>query len=146
MERWAIEKLIDKYWEGNTTLDEERELRSYFSAAEDVPEEWRPVKAMLNYFESEEPLPQEPTASKENTKSFWQKRKGAIAVAATALLLIGSTVLIRPYVVSTAEENTTLTSSDIQNTKKFFREMKKTVEQGKENLNVKKRISSLGGR
>jgi hypothetical protein len=45
-----------------------------------------------------------------------------------------------------SNEVTGMTNSNIKNTKEFFIEMKKTVEEGKEDLNVMKRINALGMR
>ncbi len=48
MELDRIKILVDKYLEAETTLDEERELAEYFATTTEIPEEYIPIKAMLN--------------------------------------------------------------------------------------------------
>jgi len=47
-----VEILTEKYFEGLTTIEEERLLKGFFAAGE-FPEEMRPVAAMFGYFEVE---------------------------------------------------------------------------------------------
>ena len=43
-----IRKLIDRYMSGETSNEEEAKLRSWFRLAGDnIPEEWRPLRALL---------------------------------------------------------------------------------------------------
>ena len=49
MESARIEKLLEKYYEAETTLTEEKELKEYFSKS-DVPVHLVEHKNMLNYF------------------------------------------------------------------------------------------------
>lgn len=49
MESARIEKLLEKYYEAETTLKEERELKDYFAKA-DVPAHLSEHKNMFNYF------------------------------------------------------------------------------------------------
>ncbi len=49
MELARIEKLLEKYYEAETTLKEEKELRDYFSRS-DVPVHLKEDKEMFNYF------------------------------------------------------------------------------------------------
>lgn len=88
MELDKIEKLLERYFEGETTLSEEDKLRTYFSQAEVAPhlEQYTPL---FSYFSS----------SKEEkfTKSIPLANKGAsskinykwASVAAIAVLLLG---------------------------------------------------------
>jgi len=45
-----IEKLLERYWNCETSLEEEKELRDYFQANE-VPEELRDTARLFQYFE-----------------------------------------------------------------------------------------------
>ncbi len=47
-----IEELLNKYFEGETSAQEERMLRSFFSKA-DVPEELAVYKPLFAYFDQE---------------------------------------------------------------------------------------------
>ena len=49
MELVKIEKLIEKYLEAETTLEEEKLLKDYFSNKE-VPSHLKPYKSMFTYF------------------------------------------------------------------------------------------------
>ena len=49
-----IEQLLERYWQGETTLQEENILRSFFSQ-QDIPEYLQKYKALFTY-EKEEPL------------------------------------------------------------------------------------------
>lgn len=52
--RADIKTLVDRYMEGATTNDEEAVLRSWFASAGDsVPDEWRPLRAMLAFVDSQ---------------------------------------------------------------------------------------------
>lgn len=46
-----IRKLIDKFMEGRTSLEEERLLGEYFRTERDIPEELKPYREMFAYFD-----------------------------------------------------------------------------------------------
>lgn len=49
-----IRTLIERYMSGKTTNEEEATLRTWFRlAGEDVPEEWRPLRAMFSFVDEE---------------------------------------------------------------------------------------------
>lgn len=49
-----IRTLIERYMSGKTTNEEETTLRTWFRlAGEDVPEEWRPLRAMFSFVDEE---------------------------------------------------------------------------------------------
>ncbi len=49
-----IRKLIDRYMSGETTNEEEAKLRSWFRLAGDnIPEEWRPLRALFSFVDEE---------------------------------------------------------------------------------------------
>lgn len=52
MELSRIKILVDKYFSGLTSLEEEQELARYFAETEEIPEEYQPVKMMLGAFKS----------------------------------------------------------------------------------------------
>lgn len=83
-----IEKLLEKYLEGETSLKEEQILANYFNNSEVRPE-WMAYKELFSYFEdSKETVPQEsftPPMVKKSKFDFFQKY-AAIAM----ILLIGT--------------------------------------------------------
>ena len=50
MDSSKLQQLLQKYWSGETTLEEEQLLKDHFQQAE-VPEEFREVAAMFRYYE-----------------------------------------------------------------------------------------------
>ena len=92
MELNEIKILIDKYFEGETTLAEERALASYLATAESLPEEHHAVKAMFEAMG----LLREITApeSRPQKRGYSLRHIGGVA-AAVACLLIGIVVATR---------------------------------------------------
>lgn len=45
-----IRLLLDKYFDGNSSLEEERRLKAYFSTQEQIPEDIKYARAMFGFF------------------------------------------------------------------------------------------------
>ena len=45
-----MEDLLKKYWDCETTLEEEKQLREYFGA-NSIPDQWKDTAALFRYFE-----------------------------------------------------------------------------------------------
>lgn len=95
-----IQRLLDLFMEGKTSLEEELELSRYFST-NDVPQEWEAYKEMFSYFDEGMPEGRYKGLRKPSFISgrvFWT----AIAAAAAAVLLFvmtwkhGDTTAIKP--------------------------------------------------
>lgn len=85
MELDKIERILEKYFEGETTIAEENELRTYFSSSNVAPplEQYKPV---FGYFaiEKEQRFEQDiPLKSKKRSLVVW------LSVAASIVVLIG---------------------------------------------------------
>ena len=52
MEYQEIKALLEKYFEGNTSLKEDAKLRYYFSSSEDIPEDIAMYKVLFAYYEN----------------------------------------------------------------------------------------------
>lgn len=82
-----IQELLDRYWEGETTLEEERRLKDFF-ASENIPEQFRPFKPLFQVLKAD----QEVRYSDNNrtvTRRFGSVFKPfRLAAAAVAILLI----------------------------------------------------------
>jgi len=52
MERQRIAALLEKYWQAETTVEEERELAEYFRGS-GVPPEWESYREIFSFFEQE---------------------------------------------------------------------------------------------
>ncbi|MBO7189220.1 MAG: hypothetical protein J6V55_01385 [Alistipes sp.] len=98
MELNEINRLIDKYFEGDTSLAEEREIASYLATAETLPEEHTAVKTMfeamglLRDIKAPEPQPRK----RGITLSLLRR----VAVA-TACIVVGVVVATRTMTSTT---------------------------------------------
>lgn len=82
-----IEKLIDKYFEGETSIAEEKELKEYFSSP-DVAQHLEQYQAVFGYFsqaKQEQFSATIPLQSKKQTKVVWL----SIAASVVVMLSIG---------------------------------------------------------
>ncbi len=106
-EECDIRQLVEKFMQGETTIDEELALQRYFCGSEDIPADLEPYARMFRYFaegmSEDDTLLQEAdsTASPQNNDKPLPKRIGirrlvyaaagaAAAIAALAVMLVGS--------------------------------------------------------
>ena len=110
MELSRIKILVDKYFDGLTSLEEEQELARYFAETEDIPEEYQVVKMMLSSFctlSNETPKAEvKAVAETKHRNIFRLNRKWIAGVAAAAAILIGIVIAFMP---NKAIESTTET-------------------------------------
>ena len=85
--------LLDKYFEGDTTLEEEQQIREFFRKNSDFSSKLVEIKEMFEFFNNEsekqlelEFIPNEKKKSKKNLRMIYYLISG---IAATILLLIG---------------------------------------------------------
>ena len=81
-----IEELLNKFMEGNTTIEEESLLSEYFSTTPHIPSEWADYKAMFGYLDrglEGELLPE--SASPTHRKWLWWT---SISAAAAVVALV----------------------------------------------------------
>ena len=108
MKAMQIQQLIDKYMNGQTTVDEEQLIARYFRSATDVPDSLKPYRDMFAYFDEGMPLGALPefdgsaeqtdtrVAPDSNNVAAPRRRSlriavwwsGAVAVAAAVALLL----------------------------------------------------------
>lgn len=108
MTAMQIQQLIDKYMNGQTTVDEEQLIARYFRTATDVPDSLKPYRDMFAYFDDGMPLGTLPefdgSAGQADTRVAHDSSKvvaprrrslrmaawwsGAVAVAAAVALLL----------------------------------------------------------
>jgi hypothetical protein len=80
-----IEALLDRYWEGETTLEEERALKAYFASG-DVDERLRAVAPFFQALREEQTVRYAKAAPLRPVHFAWQK----LAVAASVALLLSA--------------------------------------------------------
>ncbi len=91
-----IELLLEKFWDCQTTLEEEEELRRFFNQEAPLPESLREYRTLFVYQEKERNIRlsenfEKKILGKIQDKGLFQKRWMKWAqVAAMALLLLGS--------------------------------------------------------
>lgn len=92
MESHNIKELLEKYFDAETSLQEEKELKKYFSS-ENISPELMQYQHMFGYFSKEQ--------KSETQKAFYIKKKSnrhwlSIAASVVVLLGIGFTFLKQP--------------------------------------------------
>ncbi|MCB0688157.1 MAG: hypothetical protein KDC53_16585 [Saprospiraceae bacterium] len=73
MEENKIREILEKYWEGETSLEEEKELRSYFASSQ-VSDEFAPFIPLFTFFEQEQLV----EMKSEITKPVAEKQGGKV--------------------------------------------------------------------
>lgn len=84
-----IRMLIDRYMSGDTTNEEEATLRTWFRlAGDDIPEEWRPLRALFGFVdeERETPHPRNTLLIALHRPRIWIS--SAVAAAAIAIVML----------------------------------------------------------
>lgn len=136
MKAMQIQQLIDKYMNGQTTVDEEQLIARYFRNATDVPDSLKPYRDMFAYFDDGMPLGALPEfdgsagqadtrVAPDSSKVVAPRRRslrmaawwsGAVAVAAVALLLImhRPSAPVQPIASAAVVSDTCSTSTGVE--------------------------------
>ena len=87
--REYIATLVEKFLDGRTTNDEERELYAWFRH-EEVPAEWTELKAMFAWYEEGMPEREAPVATVPTLpkRSLWLRWGTACGIAASVAIII----------------------------------------------------------
>ncbi|HZX74149.1 MAG TPA: hypothetical protein VFE57_07005 [Cyclobacteriaceae bacterium] len=101
MDSKQINELIEKYWNCETSLEEEQLLREYFNG-QDIPESLKEVATLFQYFEREKTKSLDPSFDENVKRRF---REGArvrslsmvqiVRIAAGVFVVIAATFFIR---------------------------------------------------
>jgi uncharacterized protein HemX len=83
MELNNIEQLLEQYFDGNTTLEQEKQLINYFSSANVAPQ-LQQYKPLFDFYSNEQKaISKKETVLKSNNNFAW------MAMAASIVLLVG---------------------------------------------------------
>ena len=107
-----IKALLDKFMDGQTTVEEEAQLADYFRSA-DVPAEWEDYRVMFDYFDSgmeDYPVTVEqprPTLTRQMGRRWW----GIAAAACITTAIVATVVLHHPTATMTVPETPPVASN-----------------------------------
>lgn len=93
-----IESLLNLFMQGETTLEQERELRRFFASTRNIPQQWEPYREMMAYFDDGMPIEAEPSKRRKLARPVWLMATAA-AVAAIVIMVVpkkNSTPYIEP--------------------------------------------------
>ncbi len=127
MELNKIETLLEKYFEGQTSIDEEQELGAYFSSS-DVAQHLKQYQNVFNYFSTSrlEESQKEFKIKSKKSKMFW------LSVAASASILIGTGAIIYSNTTDSASNDL----GTFENPEVAFKETQKALQLLSKNVNV----------
>lgn len=109
MELSRVKILVNKYFDGLTSLEEEQELTRYFAETTDIPEEYQPIKMMLSSFctlSNETPKAEVKAVAETKHRNIFRLNRKWFAGVAAAAILIGIVIAFMP---NKAIESTTET-------------------------------------
>lgn len=125
MELYKIEELLEKYFQGETSIAEEKELTNYFSSS-NVAQHLEQYQPLFGYFSlakeqiNPNELPELPTQKEAISKPVW------LSFAASVVILLG----IGMYVYTTNEAKTSVASNELgtyDTPEEAFRETQKAL-------------------
>ncbi|WP_103865642.1 hypothetical protein [Aquimarina sp. I32.4] len=130
MELSNIEKLLEKYFEGETTISEERELKVYFTR-ETVPSHLEKYKNLFQFFSEESTIMATQDLKLNTGRKF---RYSWIGIAASVALIAGI-FLLKPA-PTPSEPVDTFEDPEIalQETKKILNMVSQLMNEGKQEL------------
>ena len=105
MDSKQIEQLLEKYWNCETSLEEEKQLREYFHG-EGIPGQWKETSELFRYFEHQRHQPLTGQAFETEVlrkirheqpkgKLVWMFSRNVIRVAAGLVVVVAATFLVR---------------------------------------------------
>lgn len=137
MKAMQIQQLIDKYMNGQTTVDEEQLIARYFCNATDVPDSLKPYRDMFAYFDDGMPLGALPefdgSAGQADTRvapdsskvvaprrhslrmaAWWSGAAAVAAVVALLLIMHRPSAPVQPIASAVVVSDTCSTSTGVE--------------------------------
>lgn len=114
MDSKKLEELVKKYWDCESSLEEEAQLREYFRG-KDVPEQWKETAALFRYFDEQKNKAVDPTfevtvlGKLKNTKRSGEGRvvklfNNALRIAAGVAVLLVAVYFVRHEIRKTNDQ------------------------------------------
>lgn len=131
MESQRLNELLERYWNCETTLEEEQELRAYFRRG-DVPEQWKDIAALFRYFDSQQEKTITDASFDQRLKEKLKAQRGAktrylynaMRIAAGVAVLVVATWFVRHEIRKSTSQEIVDTYND---PKLAFEETKKAL-------------------
>jgi hypothetical protein len=132
MDSNRIDELLNKYWNCETSLEEEQQLREYFRGRE-IPEQWKETSALFRYFDEHKKKSLDDKAfDTEILKQVQAPKQGRVMnllynsmrIAAGVAVLVVATWLVRNEIRKTTPQAAVDTYND---PKLAFEETKKAL-------------------
>lgn len=97
MDKERVNRLLDKYWACATSVEEERELRCFFSSGRPIPPELKPFEAWFRSAEAETLSPLGPDFDRQVLATIHRRQKSRYRIykrvgVAVVLLVVFSAV------------------------------------------------------
>jgi hypothetical protein len=149
MDSKHIEALLEKYWNAETTLEQEQELREFFKGSE-VPENLNEAATLFRYFEEEKSKKLNENFDADVTKKVQQRQGGKIIpmtnwfqiarVAAGIVVVVAAVYLTGAEIRKRTPKEIADTESD---PKLAFEETKKALMMISKNFHKAQREASM---
>lgn len=132
MDSNRMDELLNKYWNCETSLEEEQQLREYFRGRE-IPEQWKETAALFQYFDTVKKKTLDDHAFDDEVLKKVQAPKkitvtrilyNSMRIAAGVAVLVVATWLVRNEIRETTPQATVDTYDD---PKLAFEETKKAL-------------------
>lgn len=131
MELAKIEQLVEKYFEGETTIAEETQLKQYFSS-ENVAAHLEHYKPLFGYLTTEKEEKFTPLLSLKTKKRFPVTR---IAIAASVVFLVGIITLVN-YPPTKQKQLAKSELGSFESPEEAFEETQKALALLSQNVNI----------
>ena len=149
MDSKHIEELLEKYWNAETTLEQEEELRAFFQG-NNIPESLNETASLFRYFEKEKSKKLNENFDADVTKKLQQRQGGKIVpmtdwfriarVASGIVVVVAAVFLIGKQVRERGEVAEADTESD---PKLAFEETKKALMMISKNFHKAQKEASM---
>ena len=87
MKQEDIKQLLEKYWQGKTSLEEEKQLQDFFSG-NDIPKEWKKYRPLFVWKDKQKAISIDKKAVTLQKKSIFVHLYPALKMAVSVLIML----------------------------------------------------------